>query len=352
MSAAAEEIAVGDVARDDQSGQALAETWSLEYLKASSVSVDPRALSLLERADCKRLGAIPLAVGSGGALVAVCAPSEERFEAIRELTGDQTRFTLISAGTLDALLSSRMFAEPHSRSPESPARDEAAASEEGTAEQEEVGLGGPAAAAARRKRRERDEIDQPPPSGEPAASMNAPDPLEDAPAPVDESPEPVDEPPSPAPVDAPAPAPAPVADASVESIVGAVLNALKHRVGSSSDLPTVEPSSEPAHAQVPDSTAELLAHLDTTVETWSALRGALAGVHAEFEETKRVLREVKEQLSVAHADNDQYRKRARTLEGELAESREVVSQARARLQEAADLLEADPTQVAESADLL
>ena len=106
MSAAAEKTV-----RDDQSGEALAEATGLEYLKASSVSVDPRALSLLEREDCKRLRAIPLAAGSGGALVAVSAPSEERFAAIRELTGEQTRFVLISDGTLDALLSSRMFAD-------------------------------------------------------------------------------------------------------------------------------------------------------------------------------------------------------------------------------------------------
>jgi MshEN domain len=334
MSAAAEETA-----RDDQSGQALAETWSLEYLKASAVSVDPRALSLLERGDCKSLQAIPLAAGAGGAVVAVCSPSEERFAKIRELTGEQTRFTLISEGTLDALLSSRMFADTSATrraSAEAPARAEAPAEVETSAQEEVVAppaevdpAAGPAEAASR-ERREGDEAEQPAPAHEMAEV-------------VDETSAPAEAPP-------PAPAQAPASDPSVDTIVGAVLNALKHRVGFSPDLPAVEPSGNAA--PVPSTTAELLAHLDSTVETWTALRAALATIHSEFEETKRGLREVKEQLSVAHADNDQYRKRVRTLEGELAESRELVSQARTRLHEAADLLEADPTQLQESTELL
>jgi MshEN domain len=329
MSAAAEEIA-----SDDQSGQALAEAWSLEYLKASSVSVDPRALSLLEREDCKRLRAIPLATGSNGGLVAVCAPSEERFAAIRELTGEQTRFVLISEGTLDALLGSRMFGEPrtHRKESDAPPRQEASP-EPVDVEAEEVDLdpaAGPAA-AARRKRRGGGESEQP---QEPETAVP-----EELPAPTAAA--------SAAPV---AEEPPPAPDAAVENIVGAVLSALRNRVGSSTELPPAKPSGETV--PLPGSTEELLAHLDATVETWSALRTSLASVHTEFEDTKRALREAKEQLSVAHADNDQYRKRVRTLEGELAESRELVTQARARVHEAAELLESDPTQLREAADLL
>jgi len=299
MSAAAEEIA-----RDDQSGEALAERWNIEYLKASSLSVDPRALSLLERSDCKRLQAIPLSTGSGGTLVAVSSPSEERFAAIRELTGEQTRFVLISEGTLEALLGSRMFAE----AAETPSPQ--------AAEQAETAPEPPAVEAES--------------AGEdPGADPGAAAPTEGA--------------------EGTAPA-GPEADAAVENIVGAVLHALKHRVGSTPDPATTEAPGETT--PLPGSMAELLTHLDTTVETWGSLRAALGNVDAELEETKRALRETKEQLSVAHADNDQYRKRVRALEGELEESRELVAQARTRLQEAAELLEAGPTQIEPSAELL
>jgi MshEN domain len=340
MSPAAEEIA-----RDDQSGHALAEAWSLEYLKASAVSVDPRALSLLERGDCKRLRAIPLATGSGGAVVAVCAPSEERFTEIREVTGEQTRFVLISEGTMDALLGSRMFAEA---APASAGEDAAGAREteeiEGDAS---VDPGKGPAAAGRRKRPVEEESE--PETEEPVPSAEA------APVDIDErdTGEALDEPAPDSDESAPSPEAA-ASEASVDSIVGAVLNALK-RVGSAPEQPAAAAAVDldaAEAAQLPTSTADLLAHLDATVQTWSSLRAMLADVHTEFEETKRALRETKEQLSVAHADNDQYRKRVRMLEGELAESRELVTQARTRLQEAAVLLETDPTQVEASAELL
>jgi hypothetical protein len=334
MSAAAEEIA-----RDDQSGQTLAEKWNLEYLKASAVSVDPRALSLIEREDCKQHRAIPLAIGSDGALVAICSPSEERFASIREVTGEQTRFVLVSEGTLDALLGSRMFSDVRGghqatdvpKQPETTAEEEVEIPEAEEVEEATVDPGAGPAAAARRKRGEDDASENPGPSEEPVAPAEK---KAVAPSTV---------------------ASAPASDPSVENIVSAVLNALKHRVGSSPELAPTVPAREavpPEPAPLPGSTEELLSNLDATVETWSALRAALARVHAEFEDTKKSLRDAKEQLSVAHADNDQYRKRVRTLEGELAESRELVTQARARLQEAAGLLEADPTQLTESAELL
>jgi MshEN domain len=324
MSAAAEEIA-----RDDQSGEALAARWSLQYIKASAVSVDPRALTLLERADCKRLRAIPLATGAGGSLVAVCSPSEERFEAIRELAGEQTQFALVSEGTIDALLGSRMFADSAAKAPGPPAVESEQRLPEQAAGNVEADPGaGPAAPE------ETGAVEDIAPSAEPAPPADAapPGPAAGKSAPVAE----------------------PTAEsASVETIVGAVLNALKHRVGATPETSSGDAAERSAEATpLPDSTAELLAHLDSTIETWTSLRAALASIHAEFEEAKLSLREVKEQLSVAHADNDQYRKRVRMLEGEVAESREAVVQARARLQEAADLLEADPTQLQESPELL
>lgn len=344
MSAAAEEIA-----RDDQSGEELAEKWSLQYIKASAVSVDPRALSLLDRADCKRLRTIPLATGTAGALVAVCAPTEERFAAIRELTGEQTQFAVVSETTLDALLGSRMFADSAAKSPAHPKAEPQQTTSDEPAEQEEVDPAAGPAAAASRKRGADDESE---PADEPTG-VEEPATVEDA-TPLSE-PEPPEASAPPEPTDG---EPATALDAggenvSVEKIVGAVLNALKQRVGSTpgtAGVEALEPVAETA--PLPGSTEELLTHLDATVETWASLRAALAGIHTEFEETKRALRDVKEQLSVAHADNDQHRKRVRMLEGELAESREAVAQARSRLQEASDLLETDPTQLQESTELL
>jgi hypothetical protein len=351
-------VAAEETARDDQSGEALAEKWSLPYIKASAVSIDPRALSLLERADCKRLRAIPFAADSDGSLVAVCSPSEERFAAIRELAGEQTQFALISEATLDALLGSRMFADSAAKSSGRAEADPRQAIPEEPAEATEIDpAGGPTATA--RARQTTDDESEPEPAAEPAL-VEEPATVEDAVPPPDPelpeasaTPEPV--------ADEPAAALDSGGDnASMENIVGAVLNALKHRVGSTPETSGIEPDEPPAETTpLPGSTEELLAHLDATVETWGALRAALTNVHAELEESKRSLREakeqlreVKEQLSVAHADNDQHRKRVRMLEGELAESREAVAQARAHLRDAAGLLEADPTQLQESTELL
>ena len=88
------------------------------------------------------------------------------------------------------------------------------------------------------------------------------------------------------------------------------------------------------------------------MQTWSSVRAVLASVDAELEETKRALRDAKEQLSVAHADNDQHRKKLRALEIEVTESRGVVAEARARLQDAADVLDSGKGRVEESAELL
>jgi Type II secretion system (T2SS), protein E, N-terminal domain len=105
----------------EASARALAERWQVEYLDAGAITVDPRALSLLAPADAKRLRAVPLAVRGSTGLVAVAAPGEERFAAIRERTGPGTQFAVVSEQTLDALLASRLFAERLPAPPPEPA---------------------------------------------------------------------------------------------------------------------------------------------------------------------------------------------------------------------------------------
>lgn len=91
--------------------RALAEQFTLEYVEAGAVTVDPRALTLLAPADARRLRAVPLALRGSTGLVAVAAPGEERFTAVRELAGPGTQFAVVSEQTLEALLASRLFTE-------------------------------------------------------------------------------------------------------------------------------------------------------------------------------------------------------------------------------------------------
>ncbi len=110
----------------EASARALAEQWKVEYLEAAAITVDPRAIPLLAPADARRLRAVPLALRGSGGLLAVAAPSEERFAAVRERTGPATQFAVVSEQTLDALLVSRLFAErqpgPTPAPPTTPAR--------------------------------------------------------------------------------------------------------------------------------------------------------------------------------------------------------------------------------------
>ena len=110
---------------DEAIARRLAEEWKLEYREAHSVAVDPRALALVDGEACRRLRVAPLTAGAGGPVVAVAEPSEERFAGVRMLTGDSTRFVVISGRTLDALLGSRMFgARPARVEPAEPAAPE------------------------------------------------------------------------------------------------------------------------------------------------------------------------------------------------------------------------------------
>jgi hypothetical protein len=308
MSAAAH-----DTVHDDASGVSLAQQWDLEYREAYTISVDPRALSLLLRSECERLRAVPLYAADSGPTVAVAQPSEERFGAIRALTGEQTRFVLISDTTLDALLSSRMFSQPAAAAAAPPAEhaSPARASEPST----ELRVDVPA-------------LEPEPALYTAAAALQT-------------------EVAAPAPASAPVPQPAPTPVVDAAALAEALISAIERRLPA-----TVSPARGDAPSASVGSMPELLTRLDATIEAWSTVRTALASVGQELQDTKRSLRDTKEQLSVAHADNDQQQRSVRALETEVAESRALVAEARARLQDAADALDSGAHTIEESAELL
>lgn len=97
-------------------------------------------------------------------------------------------------------------------------------------------------------------------------------------------------------------------------------------------------------------------HVDASIAGWSGLRASLQAIGTELDESRRSLRDAKERLSVAHAENDQHQRRIHALEAEVAESRAQVEEARLRLQDAADALglpaRLDPAEREPSGDLL
>jgi hypothetical protein len=276
------------VSADDTVARRLAEQWQLEYREPHTVSIDPRALSLLEGADCRRLRAVPLTAGADGALVAVARPDEERFAAVRALTGEQTRFVVIGERTLDALLGSRIFGE---RPPESLS----------------------------------------PWAGAKAAAIPAV-----VPTPVLEQ---ASGPPTIVPFTEP-----PKLDQA--AVVGAVVAALERRAPQSAAPVTEHGTAAPA---VP--VEELVSQMDAAAQAWSSLRAVFDGTAPELEAARRSLREAKEQLSVSHAEIDQHQRRIRALETELAESRSLLSEARLRLQETAEALDLGASRLEESREL-
>ena len=202
-------------------------------------------------------------------MVAVAAPTEERFAAVRALTRTETRFVVIAERTLDGLLSSRLFAArsvPKEQPAVVPQATDAAALT-------------PRAAAAG--------------------------------AEIDPN--------------------------LVEAIVAAVQ---RHRPNE------VAPESPAPNASV----SELVAQVDAAIAAWSGIRAVLATADDEVDALRRSLRETKEQLSVAHAENDQYHRRLRALEAEVADGRAVVAEARRRLQDAADALDGGTGELAASSD--
>jgi hypothetical protein len=283
---------------EEAEARALAEQAGLEYREAGAVAVDPRALSILPAAECRRLRAIPLAATTGSAVIAISDPNEERMEAVRQLTGPATRFVVLTDRTLDALLRSRMFAG-------SPA--EAAVAEVGEHSLDPV-------------------VDP-----YPAYSIDAPREPEPA-GPADDFP--AEEPPALPPTPAAEP-PAPSQLGADSELVDAIVAALGPRLQSlASHGAVVRTPSEP----VGDSIMDPVARVDAAIEAWSNLRAALETIGEELDASRQSLREAKEQLSVAHAENDQHQLRIDALEAELGQQKTLVAEARHRLQDAAKAL--------------
>jgi len=286
-------------ATEEAAARELAEKAGLEYRQPGAVTVDPRALSVLPAGECRRLRAVPLAAVAGSAVVAVADPSEERLSEIRAVAGEGTRFVVLTERTLEALLHSRMFA------------------------------------------------------GAPAAAPRPSQPVEPQPLPV-EAPTQAAEAPAPhvstAPAAPPTFAPAParpqqplVLDSTfVDAIVTALVPKLQAFVPA--PAPAVDASAEPEAAAAepseaaPASVADLLAHVDESIASWTRVRQALEAIGTELDASRQNLREAKERLSVAHAEGDQHQRRVVALEAELAERRALVEETRLRLREAAEAL--------------
>jgi hypothetical protein len=277
---------------EEQAAQRLAEEWQLEFRESSAVAVDPRALAVLPGPDCRELRAVPLGLVGGNAVIGIADPGDERFEAIRAHTGPETRFVVITERTLDALLHSRMFGGRSS--------SDAGGASGPPAAGEDLDLD---AAAAELDRLDRElGLDVTPGA---------------APAPA-----------------APQVVPVPTSVVVDESIVSAIVEALESRLAS---LPAPAPIVYEG-ASGDGSAPELLAQIDASMATLATLRSSLDAMNAELEETRRSLRETKEQLSVAHAETDQYQHRVQALEKEVAESRGLLGEARTRLQDAFEAL--------------
>jgi hypothetical protein len=316
------------IQHDDGAAQKIAAEWKLEFRESSAVAVDPRALDVLPGGDCRRLRAVPLGLLGGNAVVGLAAPSEERFASIREITGAETRFVVIAERTLEALLHSRMFAdrsvtagptEPRAQIEPDPVPTRPSAAAELDLLEDELRLNELAAY-------------------EPELEREA----SPAPKPVVDEPEHRPAPPPPTP---PAPPAAPVMTAATEaSIVDAIVSALENRLAPA--VPAAVPDAPPGDASPP----ELLAQVDASIAAWSTLRASLDAIGTELEETRRTLRETKEQLSVAHAENDQLQHRVRALELEVAESRGLLGDARSRLQDAFEALGGNAPRIDTEAD--
>jgi hypothetical protein len=297
---------------EDAEARALAEQAGLEYREAGAVAVDPRALSILPAAECRRLRAVPLAAMTGSVVIAVSDPNEERLEAVRQLTGPSTRFVVLTERTLDALLRSRMFA---GGAPAEPASEPAVEHSPEPVVDAEPPLA--------------DHQVEPPREPEPAATADdfvaAEQPSFSMPV------APAAEPPPPP----PPPPPAPEQPRADNELVDAIVAALGPRLQSLASLgATVRTPSEP----VGDSIMDPVARVDAAIEAWSSLRAALETIGEELDASRQSLREAKEQLSVAHAENDQHQLRIDALEAELGQQKSLVDEARNRLQDAAKAL--------------
>jgi Type II secretion system (T2SS), protein E, N-terminal domain len=367
-------------AEGEAAARAIAERWQLEYVEAAAVTIDPRALSLLAAKDAQRLRAVPLALRGSTRLIALAGPSEERFAAVRELTGQATQFAVVSEQTLDALLASRLFSERQ------PARAHSQESAPGAPMPARLVSGsdpGKASGPPEPPQAARVEpaATTPPPAaitslaappvGADGLANNAvvdPDsasgdqPVEAAPR-ANGEPTASTAPPAVAPIAPPAPSrratpaerlltdlgpdaggaslaaaayqPATGDDDTVSAIIAAVLERLAPQ------LRPTDPTSQPAQAPDEHAPGPNLAQLRSEQQTPPPPTPPRAD--AGLERAQQALREAKEELAAAHANNDQQQKRIHALEAELVESRELTAIAHDKLQALARLLNPDTT---------
>jgi hypothetical protein len=98
-------------AEADADAQALADEHQLEFRARHSLTIDAQAHMLLAPRHARELRAAPLGIEGGHTVVAVADPTEQRLEAIRTLTGRETKIVVVTTASLEALLKSRILSE-------------------------------------------------------------------------------------------------------------------------------------------------------------------------------------------------------------------------------------------------
>jgi type II secretion system (T2SS) protein E len=98
-------------AEADADAQALADKHQLEFRARHSLTIDAQAHMLLAPRYARELRAAPLGIEGGHTVVAIADPTEQRLEAIRTLTGRETKIVVVTGASLEALLKSRILSE-------------------------------------------------------------------------------------------------------------------------------------------------------------------------------------------------------------------------------------------------
>jgi hypothetical protein len=98
-------------AEADAESQALADEHQLEFRPRHSLTIDAQAHTLLAPRFARELRAAPLGIESGRTVVAIADPTEQRLDAIRSLTGRETKIVIVTGASLEALLKSRILSE-------------------------------------------------------------------------------------------------------------------------------------------------------------------------------------------------------------------------------------------------
>jgi hypothetical protein len=98
-------------AEADADAQALADQHELEFRARHSLTIDAQAHTLLAPRYARELRAAPLGIENGRTVVAISDPTEQRLEAVRTLTGRETKIVIVTGASLEALLKSRILSE-------------------------------------------------------------------------------------------------------------------------------------------------------------------------------------------------------------------------------------------------